>query len=417
MARLLIEGGSRIEGQLKVHGSKNAALPILAASLLSSRAVLHNCPALTDVAAAERILQHLGCELHREGETLLIKTADAACRELPDDLAREMRSSILFLGAILARFGRARVSFPGGCELGARPVDMHIAGLRRLGADIVEDHGYLDCRVDGRLRGCAVTLPFPSVGATENLILAASTAQGKTIINNAAREPEISDLADFLNGCGARICIRGDSISIDGVDALKDAEHTVIPDRIETATYLCACAITGGELLLTGACPNHLAAVLPIFEEMGCAVFCTADSVALAAPRRLRSVGCIKTMPYPGFPTDAQAPIMAALCVADGSSMFVENIFEARYKHVGELTRLGAQIKTEGRVAVVEGVRRLHSAIVRCTDLRGGAALAVAALAAEGVTELVDIRHIDRGYADFERCLRSLGARVTRQNG
>ncbi|MEG1773507.1 MAG: UDP-N-acetylglucosamine 1-carboxyvinyltransferase [Oscillospiraceae bacterium] len=415
MAKFLIEGGHRLVGELRVHGAKNAVLPILAASLLCERTVLHHCPSLSDVAAAEGILEHLGCTVRREGQSVFISTQGADYRDLPDELVREMRSSILFLGAILARCGRARVSFPGGCELGPRPIDMHIAGLRRLGAQIDEDHGYLDCRVEGRMRGADITLPFPSVGATENLMLAAATALGETIIRNAAREPEIVDLADFLNESGAKVRIEGDRIVLEGVERLGGAEHVIIPDRIETATLLAAAAATGGELLLTGVCPAHLAAVLPVFEEMGCRLRCTEQTIAMRAPARTEAVRAIKTAPYPGFPTDAQAPIMAALTVARGASMFVENIFESRYKQVGELLRMGAQIETQDRVAVVRGVERLHSAAVRCTDLRGGAALAVAALAAEGISELSEIRHIDRGYADFEETLRALGASITRE--
>lgn len=414
MSKFLIEGGRRLAGEVTIHGAKNAALPILSASLLCGETTLHNCPALSDVAAACGILEHLGCVVTRRGETLSISTSGVVYRDLPDALTREMRSSILFLGAILARCGRARVSFPGGCELGPRPVDMHIEGLRRLGAVIVEDHGYLDCRVEGRLKGCSITLPFPSVGATENLMLAASTAEGKTYIHNAAQEPEIYDLADFLNRCGAKVRIVRGVVTVDGVSSLGDGEHSVIPDRIETATMLSAAAATGGEIAARNACPAHLAALLPVFEEMGCRVVCTPDTVVLSAPERLLPVRCLKTMPYPGFPTDAQAPLMAALTIARGSSMFVENIFEARYKHAGELLRMGADIKIEGRVAVIEGVERLHSATVYCTDLRGGAALAVAALTADGITELCDIRHIDRGYADFARGLDALGARITR---
>lgn len=415
MERLLIEGKHRLNGEIGIHGAKNAVLPILAATLLCKETVLHNCPALSDVEAAESILETLGCRVSREEETVVIDARNVVYYDPPEYLMREMRSSILFLGAILARCGCARVSFPGGCELGARPVDMHIEGLRKLGAIIEEDHGFFDCRVDGRLKGAKVTLPFPSVGATENVILAAATAEGRTTILNAAREPEIQDLADFLNTCGARILVRGDYITIDGVDALGNGEHTVIPDRIEAATYLCAAAITGGSIGLKSCCPAQLAAVLPVLEEMGCRLKLFENAIALTAPERLLAVRPIKTMPFPGFPTDAQAPVMAALCVSKGTSMIVENIFEARYKHAGELLRMGARIETEGRVAVVEGVPELHSATVKCTDLRGGAALVIAALSANGVTALTELRHLDRGYANLEAGLSALGAKITRE--
>ena len=415
MERLLIEGGRRLEGELSIHGAKNAVLPILAGALLCKETVLHNCPQLSDVAAAEAILETLGCKVSREGETLVIDARNVVYCAPPEHLMREMRSSILFLGAILARCAQARVSFPGGCELGARPVDMHIDSLRKLGAVIVEDHGFFSCHVTGRLKGANITLPFPSVGATENIILAAATAEGVTIIRNAAREPEISDLADFLNTCGARILVRGDHIMIEGVPSLGSGEHTVIPDRIETATYLCAAAITGGSIHVRHCLPQQLAAVLPIMEEMGCRLRLHEDAISLTGPERLSAVRSIKTMPYPGFPTDAQAPVMAALCVAKGTSMIVENIFEARYKHAGELLRMGARIETEGRVAVVEGVPVLHSATVRCTDLRGGAALSIAALAANGISVLTELKHLDRGYADFEKGLQTLGAIIKRE--
>ncbi|MBR6736177.1 MAG: UDP-N-acetylglucosamine 1-carboxyvinyltransferase [Oscillospiraceae bacterium] len=408
-----IEGGIPICGRATIHGAKNAVLPIMAATMLTGKTTLYNCPALSDVCAAAEILQNFGCKVTHDGDVLSVDAEEVECCDLSERLSREMRSSILFLGAMLGRCGRARISFPGGCELGPRPVDLHIAGLRKLGAVIHEEHGMLDCIVPNRLKGTSIALPFPSVGATENIILAAVTARGETILTNAAREPEITDLADFLNKCGADITVSGDSIRIKGVERLHGCEYTVIPDRIEAATFLSAAAATGGEILLERAEPKHLSAVLPFFEEMGCRLCVKNDTIELKAPKKLSSVGVIKTMPYPGFPTDAQAPLMAALCLSKGSTMFIETIFEARYKHVGELVRMGARIRTEGRVALVEGADSLCGAPVRCTDLRGGAALAVAALAAKGTTTLSDIRHIERGYCDFAAQLRLLGARIS----
>ena len=415
MERLIIKGGNRLCGEVTVQGAKNSALPILAGALLGKKTVLHNCPELSDVSAACEILKKLGCSIKREGETLTIDSCNASYCHPPEYLMREMRSSILFLGAMLARFSTARVSFPGGCELGARPVDMHIDGLRRLGAVIREEGGFLYCSVEKPLCGCEITLPFPSVGATENLMLAALSAKGNTVIRNAAREPEIADLADFLTGCGAKIKINGEEIIIEGSAELHDCEHTVIPDRIEAATYLCAAAATGGEVLLTRVKRRHMTAMLPILEEMGCTLGGGTDSISLIAPQRLTAVRKIKTMPYPGFPTDAQAVFMAALCTAQGSSMMVENIFEARYKHVGELMRMGAQIDVSDRVAVIKGVRRLHGAAVQCTDLRGGAALVIAAAGAEGISCITGLRHIDRGYSDLELKLSLLGADIKRE--
>jgi len=409
-----IEGGRPLGGTAKIHGAKNAVLPIMAASLLVDRAVLYRCPVLTDVDAAARILRALGCTVTRCGETLtVLNTEGVCCETLPEEPAREMRSSILFLGALLARCGRARLSFPGGCELGPRPIDLHLMGLARLGAEIREDGGFLDCRVNGRLRGTQIALPFPSVGATENLLLAAATAEGETIVTNAAREPEVTALAEFLNTCGADIVCDGDRIRVRGVGELHGCAFAIPPDRIEAATYLCAAAATGGEIRVEGVCPAHLAAVLPFFEEMGCRLDVGEDTIELAAPRCLSGVGCVRTMPYPGFPTDAQAPLMAALCRSEGSTLFIETIFSARYRHVGELLRMGACISTDGRTALVRGVGRLHGAGVACTDLRGGAALVVAALAAEGETRLCETHHIERGYSDFVPLLSALGAEIT----
>lgn len=417
MSEYLVRGGGQIRGELTVHGAKNSALPILAATLLTRESAIDNCPCLSDVEAACNILECLGCRLERDNTAVRVDARDAGCSDIPEHLMGEMRSSILFLGSILARCGRARISFPGGCELGPRPVDMHLDALRKLGVDIQEDHGYLDCTVrSGGLRGADIMLPFPSVGATENTILAACTANGVTVIHNAAREPEITDLCDYINACGGDIRIETDStVRVRGVSALHGTVHRVIPDRIAAATYLCAAAITRGEIALRGVVPAHLTSMLPVLEEMGCELRLYEDAVCLTCKQRPKAVRSVKTMPYPGFPTDAQAPVMAVTTVADGTSLFVENIFESRYKHAGQLCRMGARIKIEGRVAVVEGTDRLHSASVQCTDLRGGAALVVAALAADGTSRITDIKHIDRGYENFEDNLRSLGARITRE--
>ena len=413
MTKLRIIGGTPLCGSVSIHGAKNAVLPILSAALLTEKTTLCGCPALSDVTAALAILRHFGCRTSRSGDTLTIDaTGEMTCCELPGYLAGEMRSSILFLGAILGRCREAVVSFPGGCELGPRPIDLHIAGLRRLGAHIREENGNLICRVDGRLRGCEIALPFPSVGATENLLLASCLAEGETVITNAAREPEITALADFLNQCGAAIEISGDRIRVEGVEALHGCTFSVIPDRIEAATYLCAAAATGGEIRLDHVFPRHLSAVLPFFEAMGCRLKTGTDFIEMTAPKCLSAPGTIQTMPYPGFPTDAMAPMMAALCRAKGSTMVIETIFSSRYRHAGELMRMGAQIRVDGRVALIEGVERLYGAPVSCTDLRGGAALAVAALGAEGESVLSEVHHIERGYCDFAGQLRSLGANV-----
>lgn len=416
MARFNIEGPCKLAGEVPVHGAKNSTLPLLAASLLcGGECVLHNCPRLSDVETTLRILRHLGCRVTREGDTVTVDSSALQNWDIPDQMMREMRSSIVFLGAILARMGKAKLSFPGGCELGPRPIDLHLSALKKLGVHIREDHGCLHCTVRHGLRGTGIALSFPSVGATENILLACVLAKGTTVITNAACEPEICDLAAFLNACGAQVRGAGSStIVVEGVERLHGCEHRVIPDRIAAATLLSAAAITGSGILLRDVEPAHLEPILPVFEEAGCTLTIRGNELAIASPERLRPVKSIRTMPYPGFPTDAQAPILAMTCVADGTSVFVENIFESRYKHVGELVRLGANIKVEGRVAVVEGVERLSGAQVQAADLRGGAALVVAGLAAEGLTQVGHICYIDRGYEALEQTLTSLGAQIVR---
>ncbi len=418
MSKLIIEGEHRLDGTVHIHGAKNSALPILAATFLAEEPCeIENCPLLSDVQAATAILQHLGCRIKCEGHTVHVDASQADGYEVPDALMREMRSSIVFLGAIAARTGKAYLSFPGGCELGPRPIDLHLSALRQLGLCINEEGGRLLCCVRGRLTGCPISLSFPSVGATENILLAAVTATGTTTIFNAAREPEIVDLCHFLTACGARIRGAGEgTIVIEGVDRLHGCRHRVIPDRIETATYMGAAAITGGSLLLKQVCPEHVQALIPVFEESGCQVRAWDDELLVNAPARLRRIRTVRTLPYPGFPTDAQALIMALTCVAEGTSVFVETIFESRYKHVCELMRMGARIKVEGRVAVVEGVPVLSGAPVECTDLRGGAALVLAGLAAQGTTEITELQHLERGYEAMAQTLSEVGARVVLQS-
>ena len=417
MSQLLVRGGQPLHGEVTIQGAKNSVLPILAATVLTGdRVVLRGCPRLRDVDASIRILQSLGCRAQWEGDALTVDTAALNRCEISDILMREMRSSAIFLGAVLARLGRADISYPGGCELGPRPIDLHLSGLRDLGADIREEGGILHCTAS-RLAGRELMLILPSVGATENLMLAACGAEGTTVISNAAREPEIVDLQDFLNACGAEVSGAGStSVTIRGGKPLHGCEFRCMPDRIVAATYLCACASAGGEVYLRGARERHLATVADALRQAGCTVAGDGEGIACRCRRRLRAVRPVRTAPYPGFPTDAQAVLMAAMLKSRGTTVFEENIFENRYRHVDELTRMGAEIRVAGRVAVVTGVERLSGAAVRCTDLRGGAALCVAALAADGETRIFETAHIDRGYEDIVRDLRALGADVVRSD-
>ncbi|MEE3449324.1 MAG: UDP-N-acetylglucosamine 1-carboxyvinyltransferase [Acutalibacteraceae bacterium] len=416
MSRLVIDGLKRLHGETEVHGSKNSTLPILAAALLcEGKSLIHNCPDLSDVAGSINILRYLGCEVEFSDKTLLCCADDLDKNHIPDSLMREMRSSIIFLGALLAKTGSASMCFPGGCDIGLRPIDLHLKALSELGAEISDDHGIFRCTSPNGLHGANISLSFPSVGATENVMICASVAQGTTVITNAAREPEICDLADFLNSCGANITGAGEgTIIIDGVNRLQGTRHSVIPDRIVASTLLAGCAATGGKIRLDHVIPSHLGAVLSIFSECGCDVDIRGSSIIMDAPERLTAPKIVRTMPYPGFPTDAQAPIMAMIAKSRGTTLFVENIFENRYLHVNGLLRMGANIKVEGKVAVLQGVDCLHGADVEARDLRGAAALIVAALGAEGKTTLSGLKYLDRGYEDIESTLRSLGGDVRR---
>lgn len=414
---LEINGQKRLSGELFLQGAKNSILPILAACVLCrGEVVLHNCPSLSDVDSAIKILRHLGLEVARSGSDITVKNRGVERCDVPEHLMREMRSSVVFLGPILASCACAEVSMPGGCELGPRPIDMHLSALKKLGAEIDFSSPSLCLKAEKGLIGSEISLYFPSVGATENVILASVLAKGTTVITNAAREPEIEDLAAFLNSCGARVFGAGsNSITVQGVDSLCGCEYNVMPDRIVAVTYLAAAAASGGSINLKRAKKEHITSVLSIFEEIGCDIKCENDSIILRSPQTLEPMYIVKTLPYPGFPTDAQAPMMALSCLCRGTSMFVETIFENRFRHVDELVRMGANIKTEGNVAVINGVKRLHGASVSCTDLRGGAALVVAALCAEGKSKIGRIEHIDRGYQHIENDLRSLGADIVRK--
>lgn len=417
MGKFVIQGGGKIEGEIDVQGAKNAVLPILAATILNGgKNVIYNCPDLRDVSMTIAVLKNLGCRVKRQNKVLVVESDQISDCKIPEELMRQMRSSIIFLGAIIARCKKAVVSMPGGCEIGNRPIDLHLKALRKLGVDITEAHGYINCSAEN-LHGDNIQLDFPSVGATENIMLAACMAEGTTVITNAAREPEIVDLEQFLNRQGAKISGGGtDVIRIEGVKKLYGVEHTIIPDRIVSATYLAAAAVTGGSVILRNTDASHMGAILAALREMGCRIYTEKARIILTAPAgRLKSIEKITTMPYPGFPTDIQSPFMSLCCIADGTTMFVENIFENRYQHVEELVRMGADIKVDGRVAVIQGVRRLSGARVVAKELRGGAALVVAGLVADGITEIENVKYIDRGYEAIEKYLSACGAAIKRE--
>lgn len=415
MEKFKISGAKKLGGEVTVHGAKNSALPILASTLLvKGESVIHNCPDLSDVRATLNILKSLGCKVKRENDTVCVDATNADKNTIDEKVMRTMRSSIIFLSALLARMGSASIYYPGGCEIGVRPIDLHLKALKDLGVNVEVNGSSIKCKSNS-IVGTKIILPFPSVGTTENIIIATVMSKGRTVIVNPAREPEISDLADFLNHCGARIYGAGEStILIDGVSELKPCEHTIIPDRILASTYMAIGATSCEEIIIKNVRNSHLSPVLPAFSEMGCKIYLDDDSIKLIPPGRLKRVKNIKTMPYPGFPTDSQSPIVAALSVAKGTSVLQETIFENRFRYVSELNRFGADIDVKDNIAVINGVKKLHGANVHCTDLRGGAALVVCALCAYGESEIYDIHHIDRGYESFESALSSIGADIKR---
>ena len=408
-----IRGGNRLRGACFVQGSKNASLPIIAASIICPlKSELMNVPQLRDVDAALRILRHLGCLAEQRGGDVYIDSTRLSGSSIPHSLMVEMRSSVIFMGALLARCGEARLSLPGGCQLGKRPIDLHLAALRQRGAEIEEDAGEICCRAE-KLRGTEIILPFPSVGATENIMLAACAARGETIIRNAAREPEIGALQDYLRSMGAEVSGAGSgSVSISGIRPNREAAARIIPDRIVASTLACACAAAGGDVELRGVDPGQFSTVLHFLNRAGCDIISGSRSVRVRSSGRLSAVGELSTAPYPGFPTDAQPVLMAALLRAEGRTAITENIFENRYRQVPELRRMGADVTVSGKLAEIWGVDRLHGAPLTATDLRGGAAMVVAGLAAEGETVICDDGHITRGYERLDMRLRALGADI-----
>ncbi len=413
MPTWIVRGGKKLNGKVKVQGAKNAVLPIMAACILGGgTSRLINCPQLSDINASVEILRHLGCNVVCKGDEIIIDSDNVCTSHIPHELMLKMRSSVMYMGAILARMGEVRLSRPGGCELGSRPIDLHLKALKALGAEIEEEGGEVFCRAKN-LKGAHIHLDFPSVGATENAMIAACAAEGETIISNAACEPEIVDLQSFLRSKGANISGGGTSIiRVSGFNLCENVSHRIMPDRIAASTYLCAAASCGGDVLLEDAFANHFYSVITSLKAMGCDIICGVDYTRIKSSGRLKSGRPIVTKPYPGFPTDAQALMMATCLKAEGTSVFVENIFENRYRHVAEMCRLGADIRTEGRVAMVSGVKRLSGAPVTACDLRGGAGLVLAGLASEGETHIYDSGHIDRGYDQFDLVLSLLGAEI-----
>ncbi|MFX4261419.1 UDP-N-acetylglucosamine 1-carboxyvinyltransferase [Pelotomaculum propionicicum] len=416
MQKFLIVGGNRLKGTIRASGSKNAALPVLAACILNaSKNTIHEVPRLKDVAVMKDVLTYLGAKVVCEGSTFIVDSSNIQSVEISEDLMRRMRASNLVLGSMLGRFGRVKISYPGGCQIGSRPMNLHFKGMQAMGAVIKEKYGYISAQAE-KLTGADIHLDLPSVGATENLMMAAVLACGITTIRNAAKEPEMVDLQNFLNKMGARVKGAGtDTIKIEGVrrSDLKPAVHTIIPDRIEAGTHLVAAAITGGEVTVTNVIPEHMEPLLAKMREAGIRILAGDDFVRVQGSDRIRAVD-IKTMPYPGFPTDMQPQMMALLSLAEGTSIITETVFENRFKHVGELRRMGADIKVEGQSAIVKGVKKLSGAYLEATDLRAGAALVLASLAAENGTILEDVAHIDRGYERLETKYNALGARIVR---
>lgn len=416
MDKLLIEGGQPLQGEVAISGAKNAALPLLTAALLTSEPVrFTNLPDLNDIATMLNLLAGMGVKVDRRDDEVTLDASSLTHLVAPYDLVKTMRASILVLGPLLARAGEARVSLPGGCAIGARPVDQHIKGLQQMGAEIAVEHGDIHAR-SSRLQGARLFTDMVTVTGTENLMMAACLAEGESVIENAAREPEVVDLANCLIAMGAQITGAGsDVIRIQGVARLHGTDHRIMPDRIETGTYLCAAAATAGQVMLTGTSANYLDAVIDKLREAGCSVSVGANTIALQAPQRLKSTS-IRTAPYPAFPTDMQAQFMAINAVADGTAIIRETIFENRYMHAVELIRLGADIKIDGNTAVVKGVNQLEGAIVMATDLRASASLVIAGLAATGTTIVDRIYHLDRGYERLDEKLSALGASVRRVN-
>ncbi|MDW4538589.1 UDP-N-acetylglucosamine 1-carboxyvinyltransferase [Bacillus cereus] len=418
MEKIIVRGGKRLNGTVRVEGAKNAVLPIIAAALLASdgKNVLSEVPVLSDVYTINEVLRHLNAEVVFENNQVKIDSSKELNIEAPFEYVRKMRASVQVMGPLLARNGRARIALPGGCAIGSRPIDQHLKGFEAMGAKVQVGNGFVEAYVEGELKGAKIYLDFPSVGATENIMSAATLAKGTTILENAAKEPEIVDLANFLNAMGAKVRGAGTgTIRIEGVDKLYGANHSIIPDRIEAGTFMVAAAITGGDILIENAVPEHLRSITAKMEEMGVKIIEENEGVRVIGPDKLKAVD-IKTMPHPGFPTDMQSQMMALLLQADGTSMITETVFENRFMHVEEFRRMNADIKIEGRSVIMNGPNSLQGAEVAATDLRAAAALILAGLVSEGYTRVTELKHLDRGYVNFHKKLAALGATIERVN-
>lgn len=416
MEKIIVRGGKRLSGSVKVEGAKNAVLPVIAASLLASdgKSVIRDVPTLSDVYTINEVLRYLNADVEFKNNEITVDASRELKDEAPFEYVRKMRASVLVMGSLLARNGRARVALPGGCAIGSRPIDQHLKGFEAMGAKVKVGNGFIEAEVEDRLQGAKIYLDFPSVGATENIMMAATLARGTTTIENCAKEPEIVDLANFLNKMGAKVRGAGTgTIRIEGVDILFGADHTMIPDRIEAGTFMVAAAITGGNVLVKGAVPEHLTSLIAKMEEMGVIIEEENDGVRVIGPDELKAVD-IKTMPHPGFPTDMQAQMMALLLHAKGTSMITETVFENRFMHVEEFRRMNADIKIEGRSVIMNGPSNLQGAEVSATDLRAAAALILSGLVADGMTRVTELKHLDRGYVDFHQKLASIGADIER---
>lgn len=412
MSYLLVKKSDSLKGEVTISGAKNAVLPIMAASLLvDGETIIKQVPDLRDVKVMCELLEYLGAKIKKEDDVLIIDSTDIKTNNAPYELVSKMRASFVVLGPLLARFNRARISMPGGCPIGSRPIDLHLKGFKALNSDIIIEHGYVEARTN-KLIGNKIYLDFPSVGATENIMMASSLADGVTVIENAAEEPEIVDLANFINAIGAKVRGAGtNTIKITGAKKLNSIEYTVIPDRIEAGTYMCAACTTGGDVMIRNVITDHLRPVIAKLNEIGCTIYDGGDYIRVKGPNIIRPTD-IKTMPHPGFPTDMQSIFMSSLIVADGSSVVTETVFENRFMNVAELIRMGADIKIEGKSAVITGVEKLQGASVTATDLRAGASLILAGLIADGETIIKDIYHIERGYVDVIEKFSQIGANI-----